>query len=58
MLHSLRLRLVISFLVVVAVALGVAEIIVERTANREFNSYVARTCRLPRDARRQSRPLL
>lgn len=43
MLRSLRVRLVISFLLVVAVALGVAELIVERTTSREFNSYVSRT---------------
>ena len=39
MLRSLRLRLALSFMVVVALAVGIAAVIAERTAAREFDSY-------------------
>ncbi len=43
MLRSVRVRLVLSFLLVIAVGIGIAEIIAERTASREFDSYLSRT---------------
>ena len=43
MLRSLRSRLILSFLLVVAVAIGIAEVIAERTASHEFGSYVSRS---------------
>jgi len=43
MLRSLRARLILSFLLVVAVAIGIAEVIAERTASHEFGSYVSRS---------------
>ena len=43
MLRSLRARLILSFLLVVAVAVGIAEVVAERTASHEFGSYVSRS---------------
>ena len=43
MLRSLRARLILSFLLVVAVAIGIAEVVAERTASHEFGSYVSRS---------------
>jgi len=43
MVRSLRARLILSFLLVVAVALGIAEVVAERTASHEFGSYVSRS---------------
>ena len=42
MLRSMRLRLVLAFVAVVAVAIGIAEVVAERTATREFDAYVGR----------------
>jgi len=42
MLRSMRVRLMLAFVAVVAVAVGIAEIVAERTATREFDSYVSR----------------
>jgi signal transduction histidine kinase len=42
MIRSMRLRLVLAFVAVVAVAIGIAEIVAERTASREFDAYVGR----------------
>jgi len=42
MLRSMRLRLVLAFVAVVAVAIGIAELVAERTAAREFDAYVGR----------------
>ena len=42
MLRSIRVRLILAFVAVVAVAVGIAEIVAERTATREFDSYVSR----------------
>jgi len=42
MFRSMRLRLILAFVVVVGVAVGVAEIIAERTARNEFEAYVSR----------------
>lgn len=42
MLRSMRLRLVLAFVAVVAVAIGIAEVAAERTATREFDAYVGR----------------
>ncbi|MDI6858189.1 MAG: HAMP domain-containing sensor histidine kinase [Dehalococcoidia bacterium] len=39
MLRSLRLRLALSFIFIVALAVGIAAVIAERTATREFDSY-------------------
>jgi signal transduction histidine kinase len=43
MLRSMRVRLMLAFVAVVAVAVGIAEVVAERTATREFDSYVSRT---------------
>ena len=42
MLRSMRVRLMLAFVAVVAVAVGIAGIVAERTATREFDSYVSR----------------
>jgi hypothetical protein len=42
MLRSMRLRLILAFVVVVGVAVGLAEVIAERTATSEFDTYVSR----------------
>jgi signal transduction histidine kinase len=39
MLRSLRARLILAFLLVVAVAIGIAAVVAERTTTREFSSY-------------------
>jgi signal transduction histidine kinase len=36
----MRVRLVLAFVAVVAVAIGIAEVVAERTATREFDAYV------------------
>jgi signal transduction histidine kinase len=38
----MRVRLVLAFVAVVAVAIGIAEVVAERTATHEFDSYVGR----------------
>jgi signal transduction histidine kinase len=42
MLRSMRVRLMLAFIAVVVVAVGIAEVVAERTATREFDSYVSR----------------
>lgn len=42
MLRSMRVRLMLAFVAVVAVAVGIAEVAAERMATREFDSYVSR----------------
>jgi hypothetical protein len=42
MLRSMRVRLMLAFVAVVAVAVGIAEIVAGRTATHEFDSYVSR----------------
>jgi len=42
MLRSMRVRLVLAFVAVVAAAIGIAEVVAERTATREFDAYVGR----------------